>query len=636
MKKTLTALLASLVSANLLSAKEAEKKQPNILWVVIEDTSPQFIGCYGNKNARTPVIDNLAKEGVRFTNAFCAGTVCSASRSCLITGVKTYNMGTGNHRSNYPVPDFIKGFPYYLQQAGYYTSNNSKTDYNVANPDEFTKKAWNESSNKAGWWNRKQGQPFFSVFNFIDSHQSRTMTESYNWYLKNVLEQLPVKDRVAEDKFVLPPFYYDSPEMRKQFARVYNSIKLTDNKIGELLDRLDKDHLRDSTIIFFYADNGEGIPRGKTNGINLGFRTPFVIWFPEMYKNLSPWGKSGVVTDELIDFADLPPTVISLAGGNIPGHMTGHAFLGDKRTQRVYHLNLSEDRSDNGIDAVRNVTNGKYFYSRNYMPFMPEVRDIHYMEIADIKKQMRKDLAANKLNKLQKQIFEDRPAEFLFDIENDVWETKNLANDPKYKTVLDTMRNQLKAEIFKSRDIMLLPENEIIEISKTTTPYEFRLDKNRYPLEEIYKAVSLSGFRGKEITAKQIKLLENPNNVIRYWAMIGLRAQNSKDLKPYSNVISKAMNDTYPPVSITASAIAYQEYKNEVAKENLKKFSLNNNWYYALMAVNYMLYVRDKQPFIETIESLRTRKEINYEVKAACLDFLGNLGLIPNTIDNYK
>jgi arylsulfatase A-like enzyme len=636
MKETLTALLISLVSANLLSAKEAEEKQPNILWVVIEDTSPQFIGCYGNKDARTPVIDHLAKEGVRFTNAFCAGTVCSASRSCLITGVKTYNMGTGNHRSTYPVPDFIKGFPYYLQKEGYYTSNNSKTDYNVANPEVFTKEAWNESSNKAGWWNRKPGQPFFAVFNFLDSHQSRTMTESYSWYLKNVLDILPANDRIGDNEFEMPPFYNNSPEMRKSFARVYNSIKLTDNKIGELLDRLDKDHLRDSTIIFFYADNGEGIPRGKTNGINLGFRTPFVIWFPEMYKNLSPWGKSGVVTDELIDFADLPPTVISLAGGNIPGHMTGNAFLGEKRSKRVDHLNLSEDRSDNGIDAVRNVTNGKYFYSRNYMPFMPEVRDIHYMEIADIKKQMRKDLAAKKLNKLQTQIFEDRSAEFLFDIENDVWETKNLANDPQYKTVLDTMRSQLKAEIFKSRDIMLLPENEIIEISKTTTPYEFRQDKNKYPLEEIYKAVSLSGFRGKDITAKQIKLLENPNNVIRYWAMIGLRAQSSKDLKPYTNVLLKAMNDTYPPVAITASAIAYQEFNKEVAKENLKKFSLDKNGYYALMAVNYMLYVKDKQPFIETIQSLRTRKDINYEVKAACLDFLGNLGLIANTIDNYK
>ena len=634
MKQKLFLLSTSALA--LLANAQPKVSKPNILWVVIEDTSPQFIGCYGDKDARTPVIDGLAKEGVRFTNAFCAGTVSSASRSCLITGVKTYYMGTGNHRSTYPIPEYIKGFPYYLKQAGYYTSNSFKTDYNVANAANFTKEAWNESSEKAGWWNRMPGRPFFAVFNFNDSHQSRTMTQSYDWYLKNVLEQLPVTDRISEEKFALPPFYNDNPEMRKQFARVYNSIKLTDNKIAELLNRLDKDHLRDSTIIFFYADNGEGIPRGKTNGINLGFRTPFVIWFPEMYKNLSPWGKGGVVTDELIDFADLPPTLISLAGGNIPDYMTGHAFMGEKRSRPVNHINLSEDRSDNGIDVVRNVTNGRYFYSRNFMPFMPEVRDIHYMEISDIKKQMRKDLAENKLNKLQKQLFEDRPAEFLFDIDNDVWETKNLANNPKYKLILDTMRNQMKAEIFKSNDIMLLPENEIFEISKTTTPYEFRLDKNKYPLEEIYKAVSLSGFRGKDITEKQIRLLLSPNNVVRYWAMIGLRSQSSKELKPYTNVILKAMNDTYAPVAITASAIAYQEFKNDQAKENLKKFCFDKNFYFALMAVNYLHYVADKKPFIETVQTLLKTKDLKYEVKAASLDFLGNLGIISNNFDNQN
>jgi arylsulfatase A-like enzyme len=632
MKQKLFLLSTSALA--LLTNAQTKQTKPNILWVVIEDTSPQFIGCYGNKDARTPVIDSLANEGVRFTNAFSNGTVSSASRSCLITGVKTYKMGTGNHRSEYPIPENIKGFPFYLQQAGYCTTNSSKTDYNVANAKAFTKETWNESSNKAGWWNRKPGQPFFAVFNFDDSHQSRTMTFAYDWYLKNVLNQLPENEKISEDKFQMPPFYNDSPEMRKQFARVYNSIKLTDNKIGKLLNRLKSDGLKDSTIIVFYADHGEGIPRGKTNGINLGYRVPFVIWFPEMYKNLSPWGTKGVVTDELVDFEDLAPAMINLAGGNVPAHMTGRKFLGENRSKPSDCLIMSADRSDNGIDVVRSVTNGKYMYSRNFMPFMPEVKNIHYMEISDIKKQMRKDLADNKLNKLQKQLFDDRPAEFLFDIENDGWETKNLANDPKYKTVLDTMRGQLKTEIFNSRDIMLLPENEIVEISTTTTPYEFRLDEKKYPLEEIYKAVSLSGFRGNDIVAKQIKLLASTNNVIRYWAMIGLRSQNLKDIKPYAKVITKAMNDTYPPVAITASAIAYQQFKNEEAKENLKKFCFDKNSYFALITINYLQYMSNNQPFIETLQTLRTTPNLKYEVKVSCLDFLGNLGLITNVADN--
>jgi arylsulfatase A-like enzyme len=411
------------------------QQKPNILWITIEDTSPQFIGCYGNSNARTPVIDKLAEEGIRFTNAFSTGTVCSPSRTAIITGVKTYKTGTGNHRSKYQVPAFIKGFPYYLQQLGYYTTNNAKTDYNVAGEKEFIAEAWNESSGKAGWWNRKPGQPFFAVFNYNESHQSRTMTETYDWYVENVYNQLLPNERIGDNDFEMPPFYLDSPEMRKQFARVYNSIKLTDNKIGELLARLEKDKLKDSTIIFFYADHGEGMPRGKTNGINYGYRVPFIMWFPEIYKHLSPWKKAGVVTDELIDFTDLAPTLISLAGGEIPKHLEGRPMLGKKRSKPVEYLFLSSDRSDNGIDMVRTVTDGRFVYSRNFLPFINEARYIRYMEIGEIKQQMRKDLAENKLNPLQKSLFEPRPAEFLFDIENDLWETKNLAGDPKYRTV---------------------------------------------------------------------------------------------------------------------------------------------------------------------------------------------------------
>ncbi len=617
----------------LLIGSTAFAQKPNILWITIEDTSPQFVGCYGNKDARTPVIDRLAKEGVRFTNAFSTGTVSSPSRTCIISGVKTYKTGTGNHRSNYPVPSFIKGFPYYLQKEGYFTTNNSKTDYNVADEASFIKEAWNESSNKACWENRKPGQPFFAVYNFMDSHQSRTMTESYDWYMKNVLDKIPVKDRIGDNDFEMPPFYNNSPEMRKQFARVYNSIKLTDNKIGELLSRLEKDHLKDSTIVFFYADHGEGVPRGKTNGINFGYRVPFVIWFPEMYKHLSPWGTGGAVTEELIDFEDLAPTLINLAGGEVPDYLTGRKLIGKNRSKPADHLILSSDRSDNGIDLVRSVTNGKYMYSRNFMPFMPQVRYIRYMEIGEIKQQMRKDLSDNKLNPLQKSLFEDRPAEYLYDIENDIWETKNLANDPVYKPVLEKMRSQLKAEILQSRDILLLPEYEIGLIPSTTTPYEFRMSDTNYPVGEIYEAASLSGFRGKDFAAKQVKLLDHPNKIVRYWAIVGLRSQNSSDLKPFQNIIFKAMDDSYLPVAITASAIAYQEFSNPLASENLKKQSASTNNDLALMAINYLLYVENKQPFIETIKTVHESKGQIYNVKAACMDFLGSLGLVPNNTD---
>ena len=635
MTETLYGLLTKVIVILLLFLHpgiECYAQKPNILWITIEDTSPQFIGCYGNDDARTPVIDQLAKEGVRFTNAFSTGSVCSASRSTIITGVRTYKLGTGNHRSQYPIPEHIKGFPYYLQQQGYYVTNNSKTDYNLRDEKKFIQEAWHESSSQAGWWGREEGQPFFAVFNYNDSHQSRTMTHAYSWYEQEVLGNLPLEQRIGEDEFEMPPFYRDSPEMRQQFARVYNSIKLTDNKIGELLDRLKKDNLMDNTIILFFADHGEGIPRGKTNGINLGYRVPMIAWFPPKYRHLSPW-EVGTVSDELISFEDLAPTMVSLSGGDVPEHQKGRIILGEGRSKPVDKLFLSSDRSDNGIDMIRTVTNGRYIYSRNFMPFMPEARYIRYMEIGDIKQLMRQDFQDNRLNPLQKSLFDARPAEFLYDIENDLWETNNLAENASMQSMLREMRNDLKENIFKSRDVMFLPEYEIGLMSKYTTPYEFRLDSENYPLQSLYEAASLSGKPGEPIAKQQVAFLQNPSNILRYWGALGLRSQSREVMGLYKTEILEAVKDPYPPVAITASAIAYDLFQDKAAEENLKKFSKSDNRDVALMAINYLLYVDNPQPFVETIQEIYQQEEWDYNISAASKDFLGSLGLIPNNFE---
>lgn len=617
-------------------AQQNQNAKPNILWITIEDTSPQFIGAYGNKDASTPNLDKLAEEGVRFTNAFSTGTVCSPSRSAIITGVKTYKLGTGHHRSKVPIPDYIKGFPYYLQQQGYYTSNNSKTDYNLSAGASFIKETWNESSGKAGWWQRKPGQPFFAVFNYNESHQSRTMTWPFSEYKKEIYDKLTLEERIGDKDFKMPPIYHDSPEMRKQFARVYNSIKYTDNEIGNLLGRLEKDHLKDSTIIFFYADHGEGMPRGKTNGIDYGHRVPFIVWFPPMYKHLSPWGKSGVVTDELIDFEDLAPTIISLAGGEVPNYLTGRVLIGKNRSKPVKQIYLSNDRSDNGPDLVRTITNGKYVYSRNFMPFQPELRYIRYMEIGDIKQQMRKDLKDGKLDGLQKSLFEPRQPESLYDIKNDQWETHNLALEPEYQNMLKNFRKDLGENIIIEEDILLLPEYKTRLISENTTLYEYRKDPNKYPVKEIYAAASLSGFRDVKVAQKQVDLLNSSNEDVRYWAVLGLRSQRVEIQRQSKNVILKAMKDSYPPVAITAAAIAYDVFGDKDAEAYLQKAVLNPNEDLALMAVNYLLYVKDPKPFIPMMNKIRDDKEIGYNVKAACNDVLGKLGLIRNDFDQQS
>jgi len=621
-------LLAGLLIAT-SSCQTVPADKPNILWITIEDTSPHFIGCYGNENANTPVIDQLAREGVRFTNAFSTGTVCSPSRTAIITGVKTYKTGTGNHRSAITVPDYMKGFPYYLQQQGYYTSNNSKTDYNVADEKGYTAEAWHESADTAGWWNRAEDQPFFAVFNFMDSHQSRTMTHTYDWYQKRVLQLIAEGERTGDNEFEMPPFYNDTPEMRKQMARVYNSLKLTDNKIGELLDRLEADGLKENTIIFFYADHGEGIPRGKTNGINLGYRVPFIAWFPEKYKHLSPWGNGGLVSDELISFEDLAPTVIALAGGEVPKHMTGRVMMGNTPSPVTNYLFLSSDRADNGIDMVRTVTNGKYIYSRNFMPFIPEARYIRYMEISEIKQQMRTDLAQNKLNDVQKRLFEPRQAEYLYDIENDEWELTNLAADPAHQELLEQMRQLLKTEMLESRDVLLLPEYELELIARKQAPYEYRLS-NDYAIDEVLESAWLAAESGPEAAVVQVQNLLHANKTVRYWAALGLRSQSDETTQEYKKEIQAAVNDNYPPVAITAAAIAYNRFADKNAEQVLKKYCQHSDNNLALLSIHYLLYVKDKTPFNEIVKETREMEGRNYNVKAAALDFLGSQGLVPN------
>ena len=597
-------------------------ERPNILWITIEDTSPYFVGCYGNEVVSTPNIDRLAGEGVRFTNAFSTNTVSSPSRTSIITGVPTWKTGTGNHRSKYPVPNFMKGFPYYLQQLGYYTTNTSKTDYNVANEEAFIREAWNESSPRAGWWNRSAGQPFFAVFNFDDSHQSRTMTWPYDHYRQEVLDKLDPEERVPDYSFEVPPIYRDSPEMRKQLARIYNSLNLTDKKIGRLLERLQEDGLADSTIIFFFADHGEGIPRGKTNGIDLGYRVPFVIWFPPIYHHLSPWGNK-IVTDELVSFEDLAPTLISMCGGEVPEYMEGRILIGEGRDKPAEYLMLASDRSDNGPDMVRTITDGRYLYSRNYMAYMPAFRYINYMEIGEIKQQMRDDFRLGKLDKLHQSFFEPRPAEFLFDTESDPWEMQNLAGNRQHSTRLQKMSAELKRRIIEGRDVMFLPEFEIAKLAASGQwPFIFRMDEKNFPLKSIYEAATLSGKRSPEVVKQQIKMLTDSNNVVRYWAALGLMCQPEQALLPHREVLQQTLRDPFPPVAITAAAIGWNCFSDKSAATTLIRYADSDNGQLALLSLNYMLYVKNREAFVQALEKMNKQDIQDKNVRWAIEDFL--------------
>ncbi len=590
---------------------QSVSEQPNILWLTYEDTSPQFIGCYGNASASTPTIDKLAREGVRFTQAFSNGTVCSPSRHAIITGCRTNVMGTGHHRSNYPIPSFVTGFPTYLRQAGYYTTNNSKTDYNTSAAKRIGQESWNENSDKAGWWNRKPGQPFFAVFNSNDPHQSRTMTFSYKKYEDLVLKYLPANEQISPDTIPLPPFYRDSPEMRKQHARIFNSLKLTDNHMKELLDRLQKEGLLENTIIFCFADHGEAMLRGKTNGIGLGYRVPFIIWFPEKYKHLSPW-KTGSVSEELISFEDLAPTLLSLTNQPIPDYLKGRPFLGSKRKPASPYLFMNSDRSDESLDLSRTVTDGRYVFSRVYYPYFPEKRLVHYQDVSELSQQAQKDYKAGLLNAVQAQMYQTRQPEYLYDLQTDPWEIHNLAQDPAQATRLKQMQTALNQQLLAQRDILFLPEYEMDSISASTTPYDYRLIDKTYPFAEILAVANLVG-KGKTVLSQQLKLVRSPNPIIRYWAAVGLRAQPQTNALKQTKLRPIFQTETYTPAKILLADILYGRFKDPNAKKLLESYARSSNEHLALAALQAMQYMENgrAKDFLPVVKEVYAQSKQN-------------------------
>ena len=505
-------------------ATESRRTRPNILWLTYEDTSPQFVSCYGKTPVvTTPFIDRLARDGVVFTNAYATAPVCSASRSALITGVCNEATGLGHHRSGVPFPrDRIWGFPRYLQDAGYFTSNNVKTDYNVYDEASFVAETWHESSTEAHWRNRPAGSPFFSVFNYIDSHQSRTMTKPWRWYEQHVLGELGDEQSLDAESVSMPPIYRDTEEMRRHLSRVYNSLRLCDERMAARASELEADGLREDTIIFCFADHGEGIPRGKNNSIGFGYRAAFVLWIPPQYRDLFPW-KASTVTDELVSFEDMAPTVLSLAGIEAPEHMTGRAFGGRLRRDPPKHIFAGRNRIDNTPDLCRSAMDGRYVYSRVYMPHLPVLKYQKYSDVGDIVKAIRRDYADGLLDSIQAEmVVPTRPIEYLFDVTDDPWEIRNLADEPAYRSDLVRLRTATRQHALEVGDVMFLPELTMVGRVQDSTPYERRFDVDYNPLERLLAVTDLIGVPESE---KQLfEYLEDEDDAVRYWAAVGLSA----------------------------------------------------------------------------------------------------------------
>jgi N-sulfoglucosamine sulfohydrolase len=451
-------LIILAVPFRLRAQQKYNQNRPNILWITCEDLSPHF-GCYGDTLVKTPNIDRLAREGMRYTRMCATAGVCAPSRAALITGqyqtsngthhMRTLGYGSAGNRppgiagySRVLSPE-VKCYPEYLRAAGYYCTNNDKTDYQFEPP----LSAWDASNKKAHWRNRPDPtQPFFAVFNLTVSHESQVWNRA-----KEPLTIDPAKVNV-------PPYYHDSPVVRQDIARFLSNVEEMDRQAGLILQQLEADGLLDKTIVFFYSDHGDGLPYVKREITDRGIRVPFIVRFPDKQN-------AGLVDDKLRSLIDVPPTLLSLAKVPIPAHFHGQAFLGQNtvNTPRKYVF-AARDRMDSEYDRVRSVRDARFQYLRNYFPEKPYYQDVKFRLQQPMMAEMIRLRDAGRLSELQMRWFRPKGVrEELYDLDADPHQFHNLADRPEHAAKLLELRTALDDWANRYGDLGDLSEREMIE-----------------------------------------------------------------------------------------------------------------------------------------------------------------------------
>ena len=530
-------------AATLAACRSADR--PNILWITAEDLSP-VLGCYGDENAYTPHLDELARQGVRYTNAYATAPLCTPARSCLITGVHAISMGTQNLRGEMPMPRDVRCYTEFLREAGYYCSNNVKEDYNfhVTPP-----AAWDESSDTAHWRNRGPGQPFFSIFNLMTTHQSQVRYSREKW--TEISAQLRPEERHFPGQMKLPPYYPDTPDVRLNMATLHTQVTRMDKQVGEYLAQLETDGLAEDTIVFFYADHGTGLPRGKRWLHDSGIRVPLIIRFPKKYEHLAP-NAAGTTSDRLVSFVDFPPTMLSLTGLKIPAYMQGRPFLGRQEGEPNRHIFAARDRVDEVLEVSRTITNGQFQYIRNYLPHRPRMQRSDYSELTPIRKELRRLDAEGKLEGDERWLMApSKPVEELYDRVKDPHQLRNLAGAPEHQEGLALLRRILQEWMIEVRDTGLLPEPELARRSGDRSPYDMARAPGEYPVERVLEAAELVG-RGPAKLPELEKALADSDSAVRYWGAVGMVALRA-EAAPAAAALRKAAGDENVSVRIAAA-----------------------------------------------------------------------------------
>ena len=483
--------------------------RPNVVWIVSEDNSHHYLRHFFESGAPTPNIEAMAAHGITFDHAFSNAPVCSVARSTLATGCLGPRIGTQFHRKHTiaTLPQGLRMFSELLRDAGYYTSNNSKTDYN-ATP---SKEAWDESSRTASWRKRRSpNQPFFHMESHAQSHESSLH------FSQEVFEN---EETTTDPESVkLADYFPNTAKFRYTHARYHDRMAVIDEIVGSTISKLKEDGLLEDTFVFYFGDHGGVLPRGKGYIYESGLHVPLVVRVPDKWQHLID-RKNGSRAPGFVSFIDFGPTVLNLAEVKVPEQMDGIPFLGkgitavevDARDECYGYA----DRFDEKYEFIRSLRKGKYQYIRYFQPFLPDglqnnyrYRMLAFTEWRDLYKD-------GKLTGSQLQFFQSKPVEQLFDAEADPHEINNLASDPRYANVLKDLRTRLATQMRALPDLSFYPESKLVSVMGDPVGFG---QKHKAEIAQMADIHDLAFLPFSAAEARLIAALESDNVWLRYSA----------------------------------------------------------------------------------------------------------------------
>lgn len=582
-------------------------ERPNILWLTFEDTTADEWSLYGNKDVKNPTLETLANNNsLVFQQAYSNGPYCSPARSSLISGSYATTFGTDHHRAAIRSPSDRIFFPALLKDAGYFTSNNSKRDYNTPLSKAQLGEIWTEYDKKASYNSkaRKPGQPFFSVFNAGITHMSRLTSYHMKGRRDFSLDGIP---KSAHPGDWLPNLEEVSSDYQFHLEGVFD----IDRWVKLFLDDLEAKGLADSTIIFIYSDHGGSSPRGKGYLFRTGLQVPLLVHVPEKYKHLLGKGADDL-TKQLVSFVDFAPTVLSLAGIEPPKAMQGEAFMGpyaEEPRDYVYNFRTNQELH---FDPWRSVMDGRFNYIKTYLKRKPiQLRNAFQWGMPS---NMALDEYAKKNpnSDFAKTFYSVKKGEYLFDNRADPYELNNLADQASYQADLERLRLQVKDHVAQSNDLGFIPVD-----LKRGSAYGKWFD-SEFTQHAYITLINHVAEATPELLAEFTQALAMNNTLAQFWGAQGIaELAASYQIEDVPKVLQQAAMNSEPIVKAVAlEALVY--LNDPEALKLLLSMPKNDHVQSALETLAY-LKPEAFQPYLAQLQS--NAKGVNRVL-------LANLGLL--------